>query len=122
MSEQAQPVEPAMVHEADRTTSDDGQSTAPAASADQSGKSRAVYRDPKGSESTRELRDTARRRRDSEEKLQQHLIEAKDHVPNDHHEHEHHDEGHHPDHGQDQDHNQDGDNPGTSRAGETGNP
>ncbi|SDS77166.1 hypothetical protein SAMN04489743_0819 [Pseudarthrobacter equi] len=38
---------------------------------------------PHGSESTRELRDTARRRRDAEEKLQQHLLEARDHVPND---------------------------------------
>ncbi|ACL38548.1 hypothetical protein Achl_0549 [Pseudarthrobacter chlorophenolicus A6] len=37
---------------------------------------------PHGSESTRELRDTARRRRDAEEKLQQHLVEARDHVPN----------------------------------------
>lgn len=37
---------------------------------------------PHGSESTRELRDTARRRRDAEEKLQQHLLEARDHVPN----------------------------------------
>lgn len=33
------------------------------------------------SESTRELRDTSRRRRDAEEKLQQHLLEAKEHVP-----------------------------------------
>lgn len=37
---------------------------------------------PYNSESTRELRDTARRRRDAEEKLQQHLLEARDHVPN----------------------------------------
>lgn len=37
---------------------------------------------PHGSEATRELRDTARRRRDAEEKLQQHLLEARDHVPN----------------------------------------
>lgn len=43
--------------------------------------------DPRGSESTRELRDTSRRRRDAEEKLQQHLMEAKDHVPNEFHEH-----------------------------------
>ncbi|MFD5278682.1 hypothetical protein ACFWIX_14125 [Pseudarthrobacter sp. NPDC058362] len=46
------------------------------------GKSRQVYRDPRGSEATRELRDTARRRRDAEEKLQQHLMEAKNHIPN----------------------------------------
>jgi len=41
---------------------------------------------PRGSESTREMRDTARRRRDSEEKLQQHLLEARDHVPNEYNE------------------------------------
>ena len=46
------------------------------------GKSRKGYRDPRGSEATRELRDTARRRRDAEEKLQQHLMEAKSHIPN----------------------------------------
>ncbi|MGO4189652.1 hypothetical protein [Pseudarthrobacter sp. TAF60_1] len=39
------------------------------------------------SEATRELRDTSRRRRDAEEKLQQHLREAKEHVPH-HHPHE----------------------------------
>lgn len=55
--------------------------------AEQTGKQRAAYLDPRGSESTRELRDTARRRRDAEEKLQQHLMEAKDHVPNEFHEH-----------------------------------
>lgn len=33
------------------------------------------------SETTRELRDTSRRRREAEEKLQQHLLEAKEHVP-----------------------------------------
>lgn len=43
-------------------------------------KSRRIY-DKNTSEATRELRDTSRRRRDAEEKLQQHLIEAKDHVP-----------------------------------------
>lgn len=53
------------------------------------GKPRQAYLDPSGSEATREMRDTARRRRDAEEKLQQHLIEAKDHIPNDHH-HGHH--------------------------------
>ncbi|MCT9627405.1 hypothetical protein HWD94_20130 [Pseudarthrobacter equi] len=41
---------------------------------------------PRGSESTREMRDTARRRRDSEEKLQQHLLEARGHVPNEYNE------------------------------------
>src|SRR6476661_2296378 len=48
---------------------------------------RSAYLDPRGSEGTRELRDTARRRRDAEEKLQQHLMEAKEHVPNEFHEH-----------------------------------
>ena len=33
---------------------------------------------PPGAESTRELRETARRRREAEEKLQQHLREAKE--------------------------------------------
>lgn len=46
------------------------------------GRSRQGYRDPRGSEATRELRDMARRRRDAEEKLQQHLLEARNHVPN----------------------------------------
>lgn len=36
------------------------------------------------SESTRSLRDTSRRRRDAEVKLQQHLMAAKDHVPHHH--------------------------------------
>ena len=48
------------------------------------GRQRPGYGDPRGSESTREMRDTARRRRDAEEKLQQHLLEAKGHVPNEH--------------------------------------
>lgn len=52
--------------------------------AETTGRTRLAYRDPRGSESTRELRDTARRRRDAEEKLQQHLLEAKDHIPNQH--------------------------------------
>jgi hypothetical protein len=47
-------------------------------------KSRPIY-DKSASEATRELRDTSRRRRDAEEKLQQHLREAKEHVPHDHH-------------------------------------
>jgi hypothetical protein len=55
--------------------------------AEQTGKLRPAYLDPSGSEATRELRDTARRRREAEEKLQQHLMEAKDHVPNEFHEH-----------------------------------
>lgn len=46
------------------------------------GKARPAYFDASGSEASRELRDTARRRRDSEEKLQQHLMAARDHVPN----------------------------------------
>lgn len=46
-------------------------------------KSRPVY-DTTVSESTRELRDTSRRRREAEEKLQQHLLEAKEHVPHQH--------------------------------------
>ncbi len=54
-------------------------------STEQYGKARQNYLDPRGSEATREMRDTARRRRDAEEKLQQHLAEAKDHVPNEHH-------------------------------------
>lgn len=49
------------------------------------GKPRQGYLDPSGSEGTREMRDTARRRRDAEEKLQQHLNEAKGHIPNEHH-------------------------------------
>ncbi|WP_426997882.1 hypothetical protein [Pseudarthrobacter sp. N5] len=43
-------------------------------------KSRPGIIDSSGSEATRELRDTARRRRDSEEKLQQHLQESKEHA------------------------------------------
>jgi hypothetical protein len=43
-------------------------------------KTRSAYLDPNGSESTRDLRDTARRRRDAVEKLQQHLLEAKEHA------------------------------------------
>lgn len=46
-------------------------------------KSRPIY-DKSASEATRELRDTSRRRRDAEEKLQQHLREAKEHVPHHH--------------------------------------
>lgn len=57
---------------------------------EQPGKPRPGYLDPSGSEATREMRDTARRRRDAEEKLQQHLNEAKDHIPNEYHHHEDH--------------------------------
>lgn len=46
-------------------------------------KSRSIYVNS-ASESTRELRDTSRRRRDAEEKLQQHLREAREHTPHDH--------------------------------------
>ncbi|MET4145207.1 hypothetical protein [Arthrobacter sp. UYCo732] len=46
-------------------------------------KSRPTY-NASASEATRELRDTSRRRRDAEEKLQQHLIKAKEHVPHHH--------------------------------------
>ena len=88
MSEQSRPTAP-----------DDGQGTADAEgrsaekrgadvpAAEQTGRTRAAYLDPRGSEATRELRDTARRRRDAEEKLQQHLMEAKEHVPNEFHAH-----------------------------------
>ena len=44
-------------------------------------KVRPAYIDSSGSEATRELRDQARRRREAEEKLQQHLLEAKEHTP-----------------------------------------
>ncbi|WP_457947904.1 hypothetical protein ACTAQI_18840 [Pseudarthrobacter sp. alpha12b] len=88
MDEQSRPVEP----QDGQGTEDTGENVrgeqgtgVPAA--EQTAKSRAAYLDPRGSESTRELRDTARRRRDAEEKLQQHLMEAKDHVPNEFHEH-----------------------------------
>ncbi len=42
------------------------------------------FHDASGSEATREMRDTSRRRRDAEEKLQQHLLAAKEHVPHHH--------------------------------------
>jgi hypothetical protein len=38
------------------------------------------YIEASGSQATRELRDTSRRRRESEEKLQQHLMEAREHA------------------------------------------
>ncbi|MDR6558027.1 hypothetical protein J2809_002387 [Arthrobacter pascens] len=43
-------------------------------------KSGAPYIEVSGSQATRELRDTSRRRREAEEKLQQHLMEAKEHA------------------------------------------
>jgi hypothetical protein len=49
----------------------------------------APYIEVSGSQSTRELRDTSRRRREAEEKLQQHLLEAKEHAHDaEHHAHE----------------------------------
>jgi hypothetical protein len=92
MNEQSPPVEP----EDGQDTGDAGKKSAekhlpdlPAG--EYQAKSRTSYLDPRGSESTRGMRDTARRRRDAEEKLQQHLLEAKDHVPNEHHRHPEHD-------------------------------
>jgi hypothetical protein len=46
-------------------------------------KTRPIY-DKSASEATREMRVTSRRRREAEEKLQQHLRDAKDHVPHHH--------------------------------------
>jgi len=93
MDDQSRPVEPQDGHgteDAERNASEERAAGVPAA--EQTGKLRPAYLDPRGSESTRELRDTARRRRDAEEKLQQHLMEAKRHVPNEFH--EHHEQGH----------------------------
>ena len=95
MDEQLRPVEPHDGH----GTEDTGENAAEThgagvPAAEQAAKQRAAYLDPRGSESTRELRDTARRRRDAEEKLQQHLMEAKHHVPNEFHEHEHQEQEH----------------------------
>jgi hypothetical protein len=88
MDEQSRPAGP----EDGQGTEDTGKNkpqeySAGGSAAEQSAKQRSAYLDPRGSEGTRELRDTARRRRDAEEKLQQHLMEAKDHVPNEFHEH-----------------------------------
>ena len=93
MDEQSRPAGP----EDGQGTEDAGKTkpqeySAGGSAAEQSAKHRSAYLDPRGSEGTRELRDTARRRRDAEEKLQQHLMEAKDHVPNEFH--EHHETGH----------------------------
>jgi hypothetical protein len=60
------------------TAQDDG---AEAPTTGSNAKVRPTYIDSSGSESTRELRDQSRRRRDAEEKLQQHLLEAKEHAP-----------------------------------------
>ena len=88
MDDESRPVEPQDGHGTDETGKDArGEHGTGVPAAEQSAKPRAAYLDPRGSESTRELRDTARRRRDAEEKLQQHLMEAKDHVPNEFHEH-----------------------------------
>jgi hypothetical protein len=46
------------------------------------------YIEVSGSQATRELRDTSRRRREAEEKLQQHLMEAKEHAQEAEHAHE----------------------------------
>jgi hypothetical protein len=128
MDEQSRPVEPQDGH----GTEDTGENAAEAHGAgvpEQAGKQRAAYLDPRGSESTRELRDTARRRRDAEEKLQQHLMEAKHHVPNEFHEHEHqehehpgpeHGEHQHPDVGQTQHGTEAGAAAGEAGAGEAG--
>ena len=77
-----------------------GQGAEPRVMSETPVKSRPAYLDPNGSESTRELRDTARRRRDAEEKLQQHLMEAKEHAQDhvaDHPGNEHHEERRHDD-------------------------
>ena len=93
MSEQSRPTAPEDGQgTADRDESSSGKRGADIPAAEQTGRTRPAYLDPSGSEATRELRDTARRRRDAEEKLQQHLMEAKDHVPNEFH--EHHKAGH----------------------------
>lgn len=93
MDEQSRPAGPEDRQGAEDTGDNKPQEHAASAStAEQPAKQRGGYLDPRGSEGTRELRDTARRRRDAEEKLQQHLIEAKDHVPNEFH--EHHGTGH----------------------------
>lgn len=92
MNEQPQPTAPVDDDGSETQETHAPETQAPAAPS----KSRPAYLDPSGSESTRELRDTARRRRDAEEKLQQHLMEAKEHA-------HHHDEDH--DQQPDEDHN-----------------
>lgn len=92
MTDQSRPVEPADANSPEDAAEKTGagktaaEETPEVPGAGPHSKSRPSYLDPRGSESTREMRDTARRRRDAEEKLQQHLLEAKDHVPNEHHE------------------------------------
>lgn len=74
--------------EADEPQTMESPDTAPdaeSAGTKQQGGDRSRQRyDASTSEATREMRDTSRRRRDAEEKLQQHLKEAKDHVPHQH--------------------------------------
>lgn len=74
--------------EADEPQTMESPATAPdaeTAGTKQQGADRSRQRyDASTSEATREMRDTSRRRRDAEEKLQQHLKEAKDHVPHHH--------------------------------------
>ena len=64
----------------------------PAKGHDRAAAYRAAGGIPTGAVSTRDLQDLARRRREAEEKLQQHLEEAK-HKPAHHHDGEHHDGG-----------------------------
>jgi hypothetical protein len=126
MDEQSRPVEPQ-----EGQGAEDGQATeargAGVPAAEQTGKLRPAYLDPRGSEGTRELRDTARRRRDAEEKLQQHLMEAKHHIPNEFHEHQGHEhqDGEHQGTGQSESGTEGGTQagetgPGEAGAGETG--
>lgn len=94
MDEQSRPEKPQDGQGTEDTEGTAGETrSAGIPAAEQTGKLRPAYLDPRGSEATRELRDTARRRRDAEEKLQQHLMEAKHHIPNEFH--EHHDHGLH---------------------------
>ncbi|TLM87966.1 hypothetical protein [Pseudarthrobacter sp. NamE5] len=96
MSDQPRPGQPESGQDpGDAVPGDDGSQTVgkPAEAVpgpEHRGKSRQTYLDPGGSKSTRDIRDTARRRRDAEEKLQQHLMEAKSHTPNEYHHHEQH--------------------------------
>jgi hypothetical protein len=88
MNEQSRPVGPEDSQDTEGARKKSAEKQFPAG--EHYSKTRPGYLDPGGSEATREMRDTARRRRDAEEKLQQHLLEAKDHVPNEHHEHQGH--------------------------------
>lgn len=80
-TEPHEPTEPSHPGELVNSGHDDGAHLAEPGTGSH-GKARPAYFDASGSEASRELRDTARRRRDSEEKLQQHLMAARDHVPN----------------------------------------